>query len=301
MARTMAQRLAARMYYYCAVADAGYSQPNRRRIYDLWGRTDPGAVAEGDCSMAALAAAQEAGLPTGAASYTGDMRAALEAEGWQVLPYALCGGDPDNLYTGDFLLKTGHVAVYLGENRLGEFWIDGQGDIGGAAWGDGEGDDTGGESRVVSFTGHPYTQGAAWEYIIRPPDDPEDSSASDSTPAAPSGAAASTPNTQEMSDMFFIKYVTAWGSYAYVMITSAAGAYALDNVEAQVYNPISGYVEVPEHHAQMMIEQAWQRFNRVAAAAAEATRVDIKAATKEILDAAAAAAAAAGTPKPEGE
>ena len=101
--------------------------------------------------------------------------------------------------------------------------------------------------------------------------------------------------------MFFIKYRTAWGAWAYVMITSAAGAYALDEVEAQVYNPLGGYVEVPEHHAQLMVVQSWERFNRVAAAAAEATRVDIKAATKEILDAAAAAAAAAGTPKPEGE
>ena len=293
MARTMAQRLAARMYYYCAIANAGYSQPNRRRIYDLWGRTDPGAVAEGDCSMAALAAAQEAGLPTGAASYTGDMRAALEAEGWQVLPYALCGGDPDNLYTGDFLLKPGHVAVYLGENRLGEFWIDGQGDIGGSAWGDGEGDDTGGESRVISFAGHPYTQGGAWEYIIRPPDDPEDPTTSASTPEGAGSTPAPTPEPPSIEPedtMHLIKTTTPWVATAYALVhDSLGGARAVDNSDGGELNAYIRMCGEPRwvewDWYQLLVRRSWEMHNWLVGLIAGSVKVDIDEAVAKIINA----------------
>ena len=280
-----ANDLARRAYWMCADADIGYSQPNRLDIARTRGIESPGFQAEADCSSLAIEAARQAGIPTGSASYTGDMRAGLEAAGWAVIPYALTGGNADNLYTGDLVLSeaasggVGHVAVYIGGDRLAEAWIDSTGDIGGSAWGDGPGDDNNGETRVISFYAHPYTVGGRWTHVLRPP-------ASDTTTTA--APAATTPTQRKDTTMFGITYFsTRYGMTGYALITEAAGAYALDRVGAQVYNDVlpGGFTEVPEHHADMLIREAWERFNRVTAAPAAATRVDIDAATASILDA----------------
>lgn len=246
--------------YATTSANIGYSQPNRRTIFTLTTMT-PGAVAEADCSSLALWAALRAGLPTGDASYTGDMREALTAVGWAAIPYAATGGDADNLYPGDLLLSeaasggVGHVAVNLDDGTVAEAWIDGQGDIGGSAWGDGPGDDTGGETRVIGFYSHPYTISGAWTHVLRPP-----------ALGADDQAAEPTPTTKGLQTMFGISYTTPWGSTAYVLITETAGADALDNVMAQVYNDIlpAGFTHVPAHHADALVHDSWVRHNRVA-------------------------------------
>ena len=266
--------------YATTSANIGYSQPNRRTIFNL---TDmvPGAVAEADCSSLALWAALRAGLPTGDASYTGDMRHALEAVGWAAIPYAATGGDADNLYPGDLLLSeatsggVGHVAVNLGDGTVAEAWIDGRGDIMGSAEGDGPGDDTGGETHVIGFYAHPYTARGLWTHVLRPP-------ALD----AADQAAEPTP-TPKGTQMLGITYTANeyGGVTAHVLLTESAGAYALDRVQAQVYNQVlpQGFVEVPEHHANMLIRECWERFNMVASGVASGVRVDIDEATARVL------------------
>lgn len=263
---TATQLFAARLYYLVGAdpatgADGGYSQPHRYDVRRTRGVTAPGFVFECDCSSLTLEGCIQAGIPIGSATYTGDMRAALTAVGWTAIPYAAAGTDPDNLCTGDLALSeaatggVGHVAGVIGPDLLAEAWIDGRGDIMGSADGDGPGDDTGGETRAIAFSSHPYTARGLWTHILRPPAlDAADA------PAEP------TPTTKGMQTMFGISYTTPWGSTAYVLITETAGADALDNVMAQVYNDIlpAGFTHVPAHHADALVHDSWVRHNRVA-------------------------------------
>lgn len=268
--------------YATTSANIGYSQPNRWTIFNLT-EMIPGAVAEADCSSLVLWAALRAGLPTGDASYTGDMRHALEAVGWAVIPYAMTGGDADNLYPGDLLLSeaasggVGHVAVNLGDGTVAEAWIDAQGDIMGSAGEDGPGDDTGAETRTIGFYVHPYTARGLWTHVLRPPALGADDQAAEPTPIP----------TPKGTQMLGITYTASeyGGVTAYVLLTEAAGAYALDRVQAQVYNGVlpQGFVEVPEHHANMLIRECWERFNMVASGVASGVRVDIDEATQRVL------------------
>ena len=258
---TAVDMFTARLAWMMTQADGGYSQPHRYDVRRTRGVWDAGFQFEGDCSSCVLEAAYQAGLPTGAASYTGDMREALEAVGWAVIPYAATGGDLDNLADGDVLLSeaasggVGHTGVYVGDERIAEAWIDGQGDIGGSAWGDGPGDDTGGETRVIGFYAHPYTISGAWTHVLRPP-------ALD----ADTQGAEPTPTTKGLQTMFGISYTTPWGSTAYILCTETAGADALDDVMAQVYNDIlpGGFTHVPAHHADALVHDCWVRHNRIA-------------------------------------
>lgn len=283
---TPLQLFAARLYYLVGAdpatgANGGYSQPHRYDVQRTRGVTNPGFVFECDCSSLTLEGCIQAGIPIGSASYTGDMRAALTAVGWTAIPYAAVGADPDNLCTGDLALSeaatggVGHVAGVIGPNLLAEAWIDGRGDIMGSADGDGPGDDTGGETRAIAFSSHPYTLSGAWTHILRPP--ALDAATADAEP---------TP-TPKGTQMLGITYTANeyGGVTAYVLLTEAAGAYALDRVQAQVYNQVlpQGFVEVPEHHAKMLIRESWERFNGVANAVAANTRVDIDAATARVL------------------
>lgn len=272
----------ARLAWMMTQADGGYSQPNRLDVRRTRGVWDPGFQFEGDCSSCVLEAAYQAGLPTGSASYTGDMRAGLEAVGWAVIPYAATGGDLDNLADGDVLLSeaasggVGHTGGLIPGGLVAEAWIDGRGDIMGSAGGDGPGDDTCGETRVVPFYSHPYTVRGLWTHVLRPPAlDAADS------PAEP------TPTTKGIPNMFGITYTAnAYGGItAYVLIHESAGADALDRVQAQVYNSVlpNGFTEVPEHHAEMLIRESWGRHNRIANAVAANTRVDINEATARVL------------------
>lgn len=274
------QEFARRLYWMCAEADGGYSQPNRLDVQRTRGVPGGYFTFEADCSSLVIEAAKQAGYPTGGATYTGDMREQFAAVGWSVIPYAATAGLAANLYTGDVILSeaasggVGHVAAYIGDNRVAEAWIDGNGDIMGSAEGDGRGDDTGGETRVVAFSSHPYTLAGSWTHVLRPP------------AFAPPAGADATPTTTTPKGtprMFTISYNSIYGIKGYALITESAGAYALDRVGAQVYNDVLPMTDVPAHHAEMMIREAWERHNRVAASGAAETRVDIDEATAKVL------------------
>ena len=275
------QEFARRLYWMCAEADGGYSQPNRLDVQRTRGVPGGYFTFEADCSSLVIEAAKQAGYPTGAATYTGDMRSALEAVGWTVIPYVATAGLAANLYTGDVILSeaasggVGHVAAYIGDNRVAEAWIDGRGDIMGSAEGDGEGDDTGGETRVVPFSSHPSTLAGSWTHVLRPP--------AFTPPAGSETIETITTPPKGNPRMFAISYNSVYGIKGYALITESAGAYALDRVGAQVYNDVVPMTEVPAHHAEMLIRVAWERHNRVAANAAAETRVDIDQATAQVL------------------
>lgn len=289
---TKGEALASWMTYYASSANVGYSQPNRQSINALT-EPVPGAVAEADCSSSTLAAARRAGLPTGAATYTGDMRAGLEAVGWSVIPYAATGGDADNLYPGDLLLSeaasggVGHVAAYTGNDTVAELWIDGHGDIMGSAEGDGQGDDTGGESRVINFYAHPYTVRGLWTHVLRPPAEAADGTTSATASAAPAHAAI-TPDLIG-DDMYIICTQTPWGEWAYALIhATVGGARAVDNTygERTAYERMLGEARVVEwDFYNLLVRQAWERHNAAVAAIRGGVREDIDAAVQRVLDA----------------
>ena len=291
---TTGEALASWMTYFATVADVGYSQPNRHSIDALTAQV-PGAVAEADCSSSTLAAARRAGLPTGTASYTGDMRAGLAAVGWAVIPYAQTGGDADNLYPGDLLLSeaasggVGHVAAYTGNDMVAELWIDGHGDIMGSAEGDGAGDDTGGESRIINFYAHPYTVRGLWTHVLRPPAGPADGDDTSTTSgAAPAHAATTTDLIGD--EMHIICTRTPWGDWAYALIhTTVGGARAIDNTygERTAYEQMLGpAVIVDWDFYNLLVRQAWERHNAAVAAIRGGVREDIDAAVQRVIDAA---------------
>lgn len=290
---TTGEALASWMTYYATVADVGYSQPNRHSI-DALTEPVPGAVAEADCSSSTLAAARRAGLPTGAASYTGDMRAGLEAVGWSVIPYAQTGGDADNLYPGDLLLSeaasggVGHVAAYTGDDTVAELWIDGHGDIMGSAEGDGAGDDTGGESRTINFYAHPYTVRGLWTHVLRPPAGAADGGTTSTTSGA-ANAHAATPDLIG-DEMHIICTRTPWGEWAYALIhATVGGARAIDNTygERTAYEQMLGpAVIVDWDFYNLLVRQAWERHNAAVAAIRGGVREDIDAAVQRVIDAA---------------
>ena len=82
----------------------GYSQQSR------WGP-------DYDCSSLVIAAFKYAGVDTGTANYTGNMRSQFTAHGFQWIPWSSIGGT-SNLQRGDILLneKT-HTEIYLGNNQ----------------------------------------------------------------------------------------------------------------------------------------------------------------------------------------
>lgn len=273
--------------YATTSANIGYSQPNRRTIFTLTTMT-PGAVAEADCSSLALWAALRAGLPTGDASYTGDMREALEAVGWAVIPYAATGGDADNLYPGDLLLSeaasggVGHVAVNLGDGTVAEAWIDGQGDIMGSAGGDGPGDDTGGETRVVPFYAHPYTARGLWTHVLRPPAETVDGTNAAATPE--------TPSIELEDTMHLIKTTTPWGATAYALVNgSLGGARAIDNSDGGELNAYIRMLGEPKwvewDWYQLLIRRSWEMHNWLVGIIAGAVKVDIDEAVAKIINA----------------
>lgn len=288
---TKGDELASWMTYYTTVADVGYSQPHRQSINSLTAQV-PGAVAEADCSSSTLAAARRAGLPTGAASYTGDMREGLEAVGWAVIPYAQTGGDADNLYPGDLLLSeaasggVGHVAAYTGNDTVAELWIDGHGDIMGSAEGDGPGDDTGGESRVINFYSHPYTIRGLWTHVLRPPAEPADDDTSTTSGAAPAPA---TTTDLIGDDMYIICTRTPWGDWAYALIhTTIGGARAVDDTydERTSYEQMLGEAKVVDwDFYNLLVRQAWERHNATLDAIRGGVREDVDAAAQRVIDA----------------
>ena len=204
----VADEAAARMAYWCATDEAGgvgYDQGTREEIRDLSYVSTPhltGAV-DSDCS-AMVAAACNLGLRAAgvvpadagdgdprllpASTWTGSMRAELEARGWREVHWDDSAMTPDGGFRrGDVVLSSkdeggvGHVAMVVDDNPanpvLAEAWIDERGDITGGA----VGDQTGSETRLASYASHPYTQRGAWTSCHRY----EGAGATPSAPAVP--------------------------------------------------------------------------------------------------------------------
>ena len=131
-----------KMRYWCDKVSLGYDQDNRFDIRN---------GGECDCSWLVVFALYESGFDTGRASYTGDMKDNLVANGWVVVPN---NGSPQK---GDILLKeNAHAAVWLGD-CLAEAIGDENGNLrGGAA-----GDQTGNETRLRSYYNYP------WDFYLR--------------------------------------------------------------------------------------------------------------------------------------
>lgn len=202
---------AARMAYWCATDEkggVGYDQGTREEIRDLSYISTPrltGAV-DSDCS-AMVAAACNLGLRAGgvvpadagdgdprllpASTWTGSMRAELEARGWREVHWDDAAMTPDGGFRrGDVVLSSkeeggvGHVAMVVDDNPsdpvLAEAWIDERGEITGGA----VGDQTGSETRLVSYSSHIYTQRGAWTSCHR-------YEGAEATPAPPAASSSS--------------------------------------------------------------------------------------------------------------
>lgn len=132
-------KLIERMKYWCLDVSLGYDQSNREDFRN---------GGETDCSALVIHALKEAGFATGAASYTGNMRQALTANGWAVVPN---NGQP---FAGDILLNdSSHVAVYIGGGQLAQSAIDERGKSSGGQGGD----QTGHETNIRSYYNYPWT------------------------------------------------------------------------------------------------------------------------------------------------
>jgi hypothetical protein len=69
-----------------------------------------------DCSSLVINALKNAGINTGGASYTGNMKSELTKYGFTWISWSEIGG-VSNLQRGDILFKTGHTEIYLGNGQ----------------------------------------------------------------------------------------------------------------------------------------------------------------------------------------
>ena len=81
------------MRYRCETLNIGYSQPHRNNIYN---------GSEADCSSLVLRCCKDAGIPTGNAYSTRDMRREMIKAGWQVYN-GVAATKASNLISGDVL------------------------------------------------------------------------------------------------------------------------------------------------------------------------------------------------------
>ena len=254
---TVGDEAAARMAYWCSTTDAGgvgYDQATREEIRDLSYISTPrltGAV-DSDCS-AMVAAACNLGLraagvvPAGtpdndarllpASTWTGSMRAELEARGWREIHWDDSAMTPDGGFRrGDVVMSSGaeggvgHVAMVVDDNptnpTLAEAWIDENGDITGGA----VGDQTGSETRLVSYSAHIYTQRGAWTSCHRYEGS---TSSAPSVPAPAASSSAGKPGPLLGVDISNWQAGINLGAvnpdFVIVKVTQDAGSYATTN------------------------------------------------------------------------
>ena len=119
--------------------DYGYSQASR------WGETK-----QYDCSSFVISAYKEAGIDTGGATYTGNMRSEMTKHGFEWIP-----GNPDvnSLQPGDIVLdEDAHTEMYVGNGKL----VGAHDNYNG-----GTGDPSGREISVKDYYSHP------WDGVLR--------------------------------------------------------------------------------------------------------------------------------------
>ena len=210
---------AAQARYICDVADVGYSQPDRRTWYA--NADEAGYVTtpqNADCSSLVCGSICYGlhvayGVPWGHPAlpeidglWTGNMRQGLEARGYREVNWDDASLYPDGGFqVGDVVLSAGpeggagHVVIITdpAADYLSEAWIAEDGSIDGYA-----GDTTGGETRTVPYSSHPYTLTGKWTSCHRFDDSlflsqwPEFAGASAPAPApAPAAPSASSEPT----------------------------------------------------------------------------------------------------------
>ena len=254
---------AARMAYWCATDEkggVGYDQGTREEIRDFSYISTPrltGAV-DSDCS-AMVAAACNLGLraagvvPADAAgddprllpasTWTGSMRAELEARGWREVHWDDAAMTPDGGFRrGDVVLSSkdeggvGHVAMVVDDDPsdpvLAEAWIDERGEITGGA----VGDQTGSETRLVSYSAHIYTQRGAWTSCHRY--EGASSAPAPSAPPAPAAPAPAPPSGGKPGPLLGVD-ISNWQAgmstaavdpdFVIVMVTQDTGRFAFTN------------------------------------------------------------------------
>ncbi len=238
----------------CDYEDVGYSQ------YERGDTRDGGSM---DCSSGCAHAYNVGGIqpPFPPDTYTGNFRAYAAERGFAILDYSQVGPYPDNLAIGDSLLSeaasggVGHIAMVTGHNEVSEAWISEIGDIYGAP-----GDQTGGETRTVSFTGHPYTLSGSWTHVLRPPADGDGAAPTQTTPTT------TNTTTKENSSMFLISTPLSDGSWSYALITETSGACTLDDQQKAAYIRMLGDARgYPWDWYWLLIREAWERHNALAA------------------------------------
>lgn len=162
MALSYADAAAELMEHLCSHSSHGYSQINRQgvgtgaSVFETITLSDGTRVtiAQGDrdCSSAAIECYAALGVPTGGATYTGNMRRCMTGTGdfkWIT--------DLSQRRRGDILLNEAHhTAVYLGGGKLGQFSISERGTTHGQ-----RGDQTSYESNVKAYYNYP------WNGILR--------------------------------------------------------------------------------------------------------------------------------------
>lgn len=258
---------AARMAYWCATDEkggVGYDQGTREEIRDLSYVSTPrltGAV-DSDCS-AMVAAACNLGLRAAgvvpadagdgdprllpASTWTGSMRAELEARGWREVHWDDAAMTPDGGFRrGDVVLSSkaeggeGHVAMVVDDNPsdpvLAEAWIDERGEITGGA----VGDQTGSETRLTPYSSHIYTRRGAWTSCHRYA--AASSAPAPSAPPAPAAPAPAPPSGGKPGPLLGVdisNYQAGMSmaavdpDFAIVMVTQDTGRFAFTNQHHQ--------------------------------------------------------------------
>ena len=247
---------AARMAYWCATDEkggVGYDQGTREEIRDLSYVSTPrltGAV-DSDCS-AMVAAACNLGLraagvvPAGtadddprllpASTWTGSMRAELEARGWREVHWDDAAMTPDGGFRkGDVVLSSkdeggvGHVAMVVDDNptnpTLAEAWIDERGEITGGA----VGDQTGSETRLVPYSSHIYTQRGAWTSCHRYEGVSSSPAPALSAPPATGGKAGPLLGVDISNYQAGMSMAAVDPDFVIVMVTQDTGRFAFTN------------------------------------------------------------------------
>lgn len=134
------------------VKNVGYDQGERDSFGKalLSGKDVDGT--DTDCSKSTIDVVKYAGGETGAATYTGNMRANFTANGWEWIT------DLSQRQYGDILLnEKNHVAVYAGGEEVLQASIDENGNTAGGQWGD----QTERETALVPYYDYP------WDGILR--------------------------------------------------------------------------------------------------------------------------------------
>ena len=269
---------AARMAYWCATDEkggVGYDQDTREEIRDFSYVSTPrltGAV-DSDCS-AMVAAACNLGLRAAgvvpadagdgdprllpASTWTGSMRAELEARGWREVHWDDSAMTPDGGFRrGDVVLSSkaeggvGHVAMVVDDNPtnpvLAEAWIDERGEITGGA----VGDQTGSETRLTPYSSHIYTQRGAWTSCHRYAGAGATPPAASSSSSAPSGGKPGPLLGVDISNYQAGMNMTAVDpDFVIVMVTQDTGRFAFTNQYhlAQLDEAVSQGLPVGVYH-----------------------------------------------------